>query len=102
MCHLGLASCVQPRHDVAHTPHAAPPTRTHAHAHTQAGARVVYAVEASDMARWAAALAASNPAIGSRLRVLQGKVEEIELPEKVRAWVCCGSLVGLHLCACAL
>lgn len=51
----------------------------------QAGARVVYAVEASDMAHHARHLAASNPGIGDRIRVLHGKVEEIEVPEKVRA-----------------
>jgi histone-arginine methyltransferase CARM1 len=49
----------------------------------QAGARVVYAVEASDMAHHARALAAANPALGARIRVLHGKVEEVELPEKV-------------------
>ena len=51
----------------------------------QAGARVVYAVEASGMARFAQQLAAANPVFGSRIRVLHGKVEEIELPEKVGA-----------------
>jgi hypothetical protein len=49
----------------------------------QAGARVVYAVEASGAARWAAALAAANPELGSRVRVLRGRVEEIRLPEQV-------------------
>ena len=50
----------------------------------QAGARVVYAVEASGMAAYARQLAAANPGIGDRIRVLHGKVEEIEVPEKVR------------------
>lgn len=50
----------------------------------QAGARVVYAVEASDMAHHARALAAANPALGARIKVLHGKVETIEVPEKVR------------------
>lgn len=44
---------------------------------------MVYAVEASGAARWAAALAAANPELGSRVRVLRGRVEEIRLPEKV-------------------
>ncbi|KAL4448328.1 hypothetical protein ABPG75_005547 [Micractinium tetrahymenae] len=49
----------------------------------QAGAKVVYAVEASDMAHHARHLAAANPGIGDRIRVLHGKVEEMEVPEKV-------------------
>jgi histone-arginine methyltransferase CARM1 len=49
----------------------------------QAGARVVYAVEASDAARFAARLAEANPAWGRRVVVLHGKVEEVEVPEKV-------------------
>ena len=48
-----------------------------------AGARVVYAVEASNMAIFARQLAASNPTFGDRIKVVYGKVEEIELPEKV-------------------
>ncbi|KAI7843757.1 hypothetical protein COHA_002655 [Chlorella ohadii] len=49
----------------------------------QAGARVVYAVEASNMAHYARQLAAANPGIGDRIKVLHGKVEEVEVPEKV-------------------
>ena len=49
----------------------------------KAGARVVYAVEASNMAVFAAQLAQCNPEIGRRVRVLHGKVEEINLPEQV-------------------
>eukprot|EP00887_Chlorella_sp_A99_P004236 scaffold15.g4236.t1 len=49
----------------------------------QAGARVVYAVEASDMALFARQLAAANPEVGQRIRVLHGKVEEVEVPEQV-------------------
>ncbi|KAL4857666.1 putative histone-arginine methyltransferase [Chlorella vulgaris] len=49
----------------------------------QAGARVVYAVEASDMAHHARALAAANPGIGDRIKVLHGKVEDVVVPEKV-------------------
>jgi len=49
----------------------------------QAGARVVYAVEASDFARHAARLVETNPALGARIKVIKGKVEEMELPEKV-------------------
>lgn len=49
----------------------------------QAGARVVYAVEASKMAQFAEQLAKSNPDIGNRIKVLHGKVEEVVLPEKV-------------------
>jgi type I protein arginine methyltransferase len=49
----------------------------------KAGARVVYAVEASNMARFARQLAETNPEIGSKIKVIHGKVEEIDLPEKV-------------------
>lgn len=49
----------------------------------QAGARKVYAVEASNMARFAEQLVRSNPSMGSKIHVIQGKVEEIVLPEKV-------------------
>jgi hypothetical protein len=45
----------------------------------------VYAVEASGMAHYARQLAAANPGIGDRIKVLHGKVEEIEVPEKVGA-----------------
>ena len=45
---------------------------------------MVYAVEASAMAHHARALAAANPALGGRIRVLHGKVEDIELPEQAR------------------
>jgi histone-arginine methyltransferase CARM1 len=49
----------------------------------KAGARVVYAVEASNMAQFARQLAETNPEIGSKIKVIHGKVEEINLPEKV-------------------
>lgn len=49
----------------------------------QAGARVVYAVEASNMAHYARQLAEANPDIGRRIKVLHGKVEEVEVSEKV-------------------
>ncbi|KAG2482538.1 hypothetical protein HYH03_018529 [Edaphochlamys debaryana] len=49
----------------------------------QAGARQVYAVEASGMARFARLLADSNPGLGSRITVINAKVEELRLPEKV-------------------
>lgn len=48
----------------------------------QAGARHVYAVEASEMAEYARKLIAGNPILGQRITVIKGKVEEIELPEK--------------------
>lgn len=44
---------------------------------------MVYAVEASNMAHYARQLAAANPSIGERIKVLHGKVEEVEVPEKV-------------------
>ena len=37
------------------------------------------------MAHYARQLAAANPGIGDRIKVLHGKVEEIEVPEKVGA-----------------
>ena len=49
----------------------------------QAGARVVYAVEASEFARYAERLVKTNPVLGSRIKVIKGKVEEITLPERV-------------------
>ncbi|KAJ8636443.1 hypothetical protein MRB53_010710 [Persea americana] len=48
----------------------------------QAGARHVYAVEASEMAEYARGLIAGNPSLGQRITVVKGKIEEIELPEK--------------------
>ncbi|KAM7488169.1 hypothetical protein LguiB_025653 [Lonicera macranthoides] len=48
----------------------------------QAGARHVYAVEASEMAEYARKLIAGNPSLGERITVIKGKVEEVELPEK--------------------
>jgi histone-arginine methyltransferase CARM1 len=48
----------------------------------QAGARHVYAVEASEMAEHAQRLICGNPSLGQRITVIKGKVEEVELPEK--------------------
>ncbi|GLC53802.1 hypothetical protein PLESTB_000788800, partial [Pleodorina starrii] len=48
-----------------------------------AGAARVYAVEASGMARFARALADANPGLGSRITVINSKVEEVTLPERV-------------------
>ncbi|KAL2506895.1 putative histone-arginine methyltransferase 1.4 [Abeliophyllum distichum] len=48
----------------------------------QAGAKHVYAVEASEMAEHARKLIAGNPLLSQRITVIKGKVEEIELPEK--------------------
>ncbi|PKA57669.1 putative histone-arginine methyltransferase CARM1 [Apostasia shenzhenica] len=48
----------------------------------QAGAKHVYAVEASEMAEYASRLVAGNPSLGQRITVIKGKVEEVELPEK--------------------
>ncbi|KAH9311838.1 hypothetical protein KI387_026873, partial [Taxus chinensis] len=48
----------------------------------QAGAKHVYAVEASDMVDYARKLVAGNPSLGERITVIKGKVEEVELPEK--------------------
>ncbi|XP_037076923.1 LOW QUALITY PROTEIN: histone-arginine methyltransferase CARMER-like [Pollicipes pollicipes] len=48
----------------------------------QAGARKVYAVEASSMAEHAAMLVESNN-LQQVIQVIAGKIEEIELPEKV-------------------
>lgn len=49
----------------------------------QAGAKKVYAVEATYMAQHAERAAAAN-GFKDVVQVLQGKMEEIELPEKVR------------------
>ncbi|XP_047945520.1 probable histone-arginine methyltransferase 1.3 isoform X2 [Salvia hispanica] len=48
----------------------------------QAGAKHVYAVEASDMADYARTLISGNPSLSERITVFKGKVEEVELPEK--------------------
>ncbi|KAH9392933.1 Histone-arginine methyltransferase carm1 [Tyrophagus putrescentiae] len=48
----------------------------------QAGARKVYAVEASSMAKHAESLVASNK-LADRITVIAGKIEEISLPEQV-------------------
>ncbi|XP_058203215.1 probable histone-arginine methyltransferase 1.3 isoform X3 [Rhododendron vialii] len=48
----------------------------------QAGAKHVYAVEASEMAEYAHKLIAGNPSLGERITVVKGKIEEVELPEK--------------------
>lgn len=46
----------------------------------QAGARKVYAVEASGMAQFARQLADANPELGSRIDVLHAKLEEVSAP----------------------
>ncbi|KAL7210468.1 hypothetical protein ACSBR1_031926 [Camellia fascicularis] len=48
----------------------------------QAGAKHVYAVEASEMVEYARKLIAGNPLLAQRITVVKGKVEEVELPEK--------------------
>ena len=48
----------------------------------QAGARKIYAVEASSMAKHAQLLVQSNN-LGGRIEVIAGKIEEIEIPEPV-------------------
>nr|XP_024382511.1 probable histone-arginine methyltransferase CARM1 [Physcomitrium patens]XP_024382520.1 probable histone-arginine methyltransferase CARM1 [Physcomitrium patens]XP_024382531.1 probable histone-arginine methyltransferase CARM1 [Physcomitrium patens]PNR61929.1 hypothetical protein PHYPA_000353 [Physcomitrium patens] len=48
----------------------------------QAGAKHVYAVEASAMAEYARKLIAGNHPLSQRITVIHGKVEEVELPEK--------------------
>ena len=48
----------------------------------QAGARKVYAVEASGMVRHAQKLLDANPAYGARIEIRHGKVELLTLPEK--------------------
>lgn len=48
----------------------------------QAGAKHVYAVEASEMVEHAQRLISGNPSLGQRITIIKGKVEEVELPEK--------------------
>ncbi|XP_023015616.1 arginine methyltransferase 4 isoform X1 [Leptinotarsa decemlineata] len=48
----------------------------------QAGAKRIYAVEASTMAHYAQKLVEANH-LSSSIKVIPGKIEEIELPEKV-------------------
>lgn len=48
----------------------------------QAGAAKVYAVEASNMSQFAQQLVAANH-LSDRIEVIAGKIEEIELPQKV-------------------
>lgn len=49
---------------------------------TQAGAKKVYAVEASSMAKYAEMLVEHNK-LTDKIIVIPGKIEEINLPEKV-------------------
>jgi hypothetical protein len=49
---------------------------------TKYDAEVVYAVEASNMAQYAHKLVQSNH-LGDKITVIAGKIEEIDLPEKV-------------------
>lgn len=48
----------------------------------QAGARLVYAVEASNMAQYAEQMVAAN-GLSDKIRVIAGKIEEIDLPQQV-------------------
>ncbi|KAJ8539807.1 hypothetical protein K7X08_014059 [Anisodus acutangulus] len=48
----------------------------------QAGAKHVYAIEASEMADYARKLIAGNPSLSERITVIKGKVEDVELPQK--------------------
>eukprot|EP00873_Tetraselmis_striata_P005978 jgi/Tetstr1/426242/TSEL_016562.t1 len=48
----------------------------------KAGARVVYAVEATDVARHTRTLVAAN-GVADVVKVIQGRIEDVELPEKV-------------------
>lgn len=48
----------------------------------QAGARLVYAVEASNMAQYAEQMVAAN-GLSDKIRVIAGKIEEIDLPQRV-------------------
>ena len=52
--------------------------------HVQAGARKVYAIEASNMAKFAQKLFEANGEVGSRIQLMHGKVEALldTLPEK--------------------
>ncbi|KAE9591206.1 hypothetical protein Lal_00032210 [Lupinus albus] len=50
----------------------------------EAGAKHVYAVEASKMAGYAQKLIAGNPLLGKRITVIKGKVEDVELPRESR------------------
>lgn len=49
----------------------------------QAGAKTVYAVEASNMAKYAQILADTNPGVGGRVKVCNSKIEELEMDERV-------------------
>jgi len=49
------------------------------------------------MAHHARQLAAANPGIGDRIRVLHGKVEEVVVPEKVSGWALGGG-AGARQC----
>jgi len=53
--------------------------------HMQAGARKVYAVEASGIVAHAQRLANGNAPLGGKLRIVHAKAEEADIPEKVEA-----------------
>ncbi|KAI8028291.1 hypothetical protein LOK49_LG02G02637, partial [Camellia lanceoleosa] len=48
----------------------------------QVGAKHVYAMEASEMAKYARKLIAGNLLLAQRITVVKGKIEEVELPKK--------------------
>ncbi|CAN7013989.1 unnamed protein product [Brassica oleracea var. botrytis] len=58
-----------------------------------AGARHVYAVEASEMADYARRLIAGNPLLAERITVIKGKIEDVELPEKADGSFSCYFLI---------
>ncbi|MBA0858167.1 hypothetical protein Goshw_022393 [Gossypium schwendimanii] len=66
----------------------------------QAGAKHVYAVEASEMADYARKLITGNPTLGQRITVIKGKVEEVELPEK--ADILISEPMGMLVCEALL
>ncbi|GJP32007.1 hypothetical protein CLOM_g16552, partial [Closterium sp. NIES-68] len=46
----------------------------------RAGAKHVYAIEASNMAHYASKLAAGNPLLGQNITIIHGKAEDVSLP----------------------
>ena len=70
-CSLQQAPCTHPR-----------PLPSTPHPHPHAGAKKVYAVEATDMAKFAKRLVAAQGLEGV-VEVIQGVIESVDIPEKV-------------------
>lgn len=63
----------------------------------QAGAKHVYAIEASGAVNYASRLFAAN-GVADRVTIIKGKVEEVELPEGVKVCACAKGVLSVLFC----